>query len=66
MEDIDVKPIIDDAFVNSPFRRVLDVTGQRQRERLFKKKNSFWLEKGVPNMTLERMKSPEYWESILY
>lgn len=66
MEDIDVKPIIDEAFVNSPFRRVLDVTGQRQRERLFKKKNTYWLDKGVPNMTLERMKTAEYWESILY
>lgn len=66
MEDIDVKPIIDEAFVNSPFRRVLDVTGQRQRERLFKKKNTYWLEKGVPNMTLERMKTQGYWDSILY
>jgi len=66
IEDIDVKAIIDEAFVNSPFRRVLDITGQRQRERLFKKKNTHWLEKGVPNMTLERMTNPEYWDSILF
>jgi cysteine synthase len=65
IEDIDVKHIIDEAFVDSPFRRILDITGQRQRERVFKNKNYFWLEKGVPNMTLERMKNQEYWESIL-
>jgi cysteine synthase len=64
IEDIEVKSIIDEAFIKHKFRPVVDVTGQRQRERLFKKKNDFWIRRGIADSVMENMRKKEYWEKF--
>lgn len=64
MEDIEVKQIIEEAFIKTKFRPIIDVTGQRQRERLFKKKNDFWIRRGLDDNILENMRKKEYWEKL--
>ncbi|MEI6080141.1 MAG: pyridoxal-phosphate dependent enzyme [bacterium] len=64
LEDIDVKPTIEEAFIKHKFRPVVDVTGQRQRERLFKKKNDFWIRRGIDDSVLENMRKKEFWDKF--
>ncbi|MEI6092470.1 MAG: pyridoxal-phosphate dependent enzyme [bacterium] len=64
MEDIEVKQIIEESFIKTKFRPIVDVTGQRQRERLFKKKNDFWIRRGLDENILENMRKKEYWEKL--
>jgi len=64
VEEIDVKSTIEEIFIKNSFRPIIDVTGQRQRERLFKKKNDFWLRRGADESTLEKMRNKEYWENL--
>ena len=64
LEDIEVRQIIDEAFVKTKFRPIIDVTGQRQRERLFKKKNDFWVRRGMDESTMENMRKKEYWDKL--
>lgn len=64
IEDMDVRTIIEDAFIKSKFRPIIDVTGQRQRERLFKKKNDFWIRRNINESILENMKKKEFWDKL--
>jgi len=64
LEDIEVRQIIDEAFVKTKFRPIIDVTGQRQRERLFKKKNDFWIRRGIDESIMENMRKKEYWDKL--
>ncbi|MCX6111863.1 MAG: hypothetical protein NTY22_01045 [Proteobacteria bacterium] len=64
IEDIEVKQIIEEAFIKIKFRPLVDVTGQRQRERLFKKKNDFWIRRGIDESILENMRKKEYWDKL--
>ena len=47
------------------YKLTLDVTGQRHRERLFKKKMDYWLMRGVSMETLEEMRDKEFWQALI-
>jgi hypothetical protein len=64
IEDYDVKPIIEEAFIKPRYMPVLDVTGQRQRERLFKKKKDFWVKQGKPENNFSRMREEGFWKKL--
>ena len=63
LEDIDTKHTIEEAMIKQRFRLFMDVTGQRQRERLFKKKTDFWMRRGVDESILKKMKDKDYWNN---
>lgn len=65
IEEMDVSAIIKEAFIDDVFRPIIDVTGQRQRERLIKKKTDFWLRRGANEDNLEKMNSEQYWSKLL-
>jgi hypothetical protein len=64
VEEMDVKSTIEETLLKNNFRPIIDVTGQRQRERLFKKKNDFWLRRGADENTLEKMRDKGYWDNL--
>jgi len=64
VSEMDVKSIIEDAFIKTKFRPVIDVTGQRQRERLFRKKIDFWMKRGMDENILNKMKDKQYWDNL--
>lgn len=64
MEDIDVKHIIEENLINEYFKPLLDVTGQRQQERLMKKKTDYWLRRMENEEILKDMKNSSFWEKI--
>jgi len=65
VQDVDAKHIIEEFFINPKFHHVLDVTGQRQRERLLKKKKDFWVGKMEKSDTLlERMRENDFWTKL--
>lgn len=64
IEEMDVKSTIEETFIKDSFRPIIDVTGQRQRERLFKKKNDFWLRRGADDNILEKMREKNYWNNL--
>ncbi|MBN1114495.1 MAG: pyridoxal-phosphate dependent enzyme [Oligoflexia bacterium] len=62
--DIDVRSTLEEAFLSSRYIPILDVTGQRQRERLFKKKKDYWVKRGIDEKLLDEMREPEFWENL--
>jgi cysteine synthase len=64
VEEIDVKSTIEEILIKDNFRPIIDVTGQRQRERLFKKKNDFWLRRGADDNILGKMREKNYWDNL--
>ncbi len=64
IEEIDVKSTVEETLIKDSFRPIIDVTGQRQRERLFKKKNDFWLRRGADDNTLEKMREASFWTNL--
>jgi hypothetical protein len=64
IEEMDVKSTIEEILLKDNFRPIIDVTGQRQRERLFKKKNDFWLRRGADDNTMEKMREGNYWSNL--
>lgn len=64
IEDIDVKHIIEEGIINKKFRPILDLTGQRQRDRLYKKKIDFWTRRMENESLLNTMKEDKYWENL--
>jgi cysteine synthase len=64
IQDIDSKHIIKESMIDHKFRLFMDVTGQRQRERLFKKKADFWLRRGSDENILNKMRDKDYWDTI--
>ena len=64
IEDMDAKHIIEEAMIKQNFRLFMDVTGQRQRERLFKKKSDFWQRRGADESILKKMRDKDYWNNL--
>lgn len=64
IEEMDVKSTIEEILIKDSFKPIIDVTGQRQRERLFKKKNDFWLRRGADDNTMEKMREKNYWDNL--
>jgi cysteine synthase len=64
IEEMDVKSTIDEILIKNSFRPIIDVTGQRQRERLFKKKNDFWQRRGADDNVLDKMREKGYWDNL--
>ena len=64
VEEMDVKATIEETLIKDSFRPIIDVTGQRQRERLLKKKNDFWLRRGADEAILDKMRDRPYWDNL--
>ena len=64
IQDIDTKHTIEEALIKQKFRLFMDVTGQRQRERLFKKKTDFWMRRGSDENMLNKMRDKDYWNNL--
>ncbi len=64
IQDIDTKHIIEESLIKQKFRLFMDVTGQRQRERLFKKKADFWARRGSDENILNKMRDRDFWNNL--
>lgn len=64
IQDIDTKHIIEESLIKQKFRLFMDVTGQRQRERLFKKKTDFWSRRGSDENILNKMRDRDFWNNL--
>ena len=64
LEDIDAKHTIEEAMIKHKFRLFMDVTGQRQRDRLFKKKGDFWIRRGIDETVVNKMRDASFWDEL--
>lgn len=61
----DIENSIIKNMLEPEYKLTLDVTGQRHRERLFKKKMDYWLMRGVSMETLNDMHEESFWNSLI-